>query len=96
MGEISIIHADDNIFLTESSNDLKLHLVKVKEENAKAGLQLNIQNTKIMTTKSPVAETETFEGRHRLGNFFHTPLYKVCYRTYTVQKTQHNRLRMAE
>ena len=32
----------------ESEEELKSHLIKVKEENEKAGLKLNIQKTKIM------------------------------------------------
>ena len=34
--------------MAESNKDLKNLLMKVKEENEKAGLQLNIQQTKIM------------------------------------------------
>ena len=39
--------------MAESNKDLKNLLMKVKEENEKAGLQLNIQKTKIMVT-SPI------------------------------------------
>ena len=35
--------------MTESKEDLKSLLLKVKEKSGKAGLKLNIQNTKIMT-----------------------------------------------
>ena len=45
-------HADDNT-LMEESEELKSLLMKVKEENEKVGLKLNIQKTKIMTP-SPV------------------------------------------
>ena len=34
--------------MTESKEELKSLLMKVKEENKKAGLKLNIQKTKIM------------------------------------------------
>ena len=34
--------------MTESEEELKNLLMKVKEESEKAGLKLNIQNTKIM------------------------------------------------
>ena len=34
----------------ESEEELKSLLMKVKEENEKLGLQLNIQKTKIMTS----------------------------------------------
>ena len=41
-------YADDTIFMAESKEELKGLLIKVKEESEKAGLQLNIQKTKIM------------------------------------------------
>ena len=45
--------ADDNILMTESKEELKSLLMKVKEESEKAGLKLNIQKTKIMAS-SPI------------------------------------------
>ena len=36
--------------MSESEEELKSFLMKVKEESEKAGLQLNIQNTKIMAS----------------------------------------------
>ena len=41
-------YADDTTLKTESEKELKSPLMKVKEESEKAGLKLNIQNTKIM------------------------------------------------
>ena len=41
--------ADDTTLMTESK-ELKSLLMKVKEENEKAGLKLNIQKTKIMAS----------------------------------------------
>ena len=49
-------HADDNT-LMEESEELKSLLMKVKEENEKVGLKLNIQKTKIMAP-SPVTSWE--------------------------------------
>ena len=46
-------YADDTTLMTESEEDLKSILMKVKEESEKAGLKLNIQNTKIMAS-SPI------------------------------------------
>ena len=46
-------YADDTTFRTESEEELKSLLVKVKEESEKAGLKLNIQKTKIMAS-SPI------------------------------------------
>ena len=39
--------------MAESEEDLKSLLMKVKEESEKAGLKLNIQKSKIMTS-SPI------------------------------------------
>ena len=44
--------ADDTTLMAESEEELKSLLMKVKEESEKAGLQLNIQKTKIMATSS--------------------------------------------
>ena len=41
-------YADDTILMAESEEELKSLLMKVKEENEKAGLKLNIQKIKIM------------------------------------------------
>jgi len=41
-------YADDTTLMAESEEELKSLLMKVKEENEKAGLKLNIQKTKIM------------------------------------------------
>ena len=43
-------HADDTILMTESKEELKHLLMKVKEVSEKAGLKLNIQKTKIMAS----------------------------------------------
>ena len=41
-------YADDTTLMTESEEELKSLLMKVKEESRKVGLKLNIQKTKIM------------------------------------------------
>ena len=41
-------YGDDTILMSESEEELKSLLMKMKEENAKVGLKLNIQKTKIM------------------------------------------------
>ena len=43
-------YADDTTFMAEREEELKSLLMKVKEESEKAGLKLNIQKTKIMTS----------------------------------------------
>ena len=46
-------YADDITFMAECEEELKSHLMKVKEESEKVGLTLNIQKTKIMAS-SPI------------------------------------------
>ena len=43
-------YADDTTLMAESEEVLKSLLMKVKEENEKVGLKLNIQKTKIMAS----------------------------------------------
>ena len=46
-------YADDTTLMTESEEELKSLLMKVKEESEKVGLELSIQKTKIMAS-SPI------------------------------------------
>ena len=46
--------------MAESKEELKSLLMKVKEENEKAGLKLNIQKTKIMAS-SPITSWQIDE-----------------------------------
>ena len=50
-------YADDTTLLAESEEELKSLLMKVKEENEKVGLKLNIQKMKIMAS-SPITSWE--------------------------------------
>ena len=43
-------YTDDTTLMTESEEELKGLLMKVKEESEKVGLKLNIQKTKIMAS----------------------------------------------
>ena len=43
-------YADDTTLMTESEEELKSLLMKVKKESEKVGLKLNIQKTKIMAS----------------------------------------------
>ena len=43
-------YTDDTTLMAESEEELKSLLMKVTEESEKAGLKLNIQNTKIITS----------------------------------------------
>ena len=46
-------YSNDITLMTESEEELKSLLMKVKEESEKVGLKLNIQKTKIMAS-SPI------------------------------------------
>ena len=48
----NLSYADDTTLITESKEELKRLLMKVKEESEKTGLKLNIQITKIMASSS--------------------------------------------
>ena len=54
-------YADDTTLMSESEVELKNLLKTVKEESDKAGLKLNIQKTKIMTS-SPITSRQ-IDGR---------------------------------
>ena len=56
----NLIYADDTTLMAESEKELKNLLVKVKEKTEKAGLKLNIQETKIMAS-GPITSWQTDE-----------------------------------
>ena len=60
----SLRYADDTTLMTESEEELKSILMKVKEESEKAGLKLNIQKTKIMAF-SPIASWQIDQEKNR-------------------------------
>ena len=51
-------YANDTAFIVESKEELKSHLMKVKEESEKAGLKLDIQKTKNMAS-GPITSWQT-------------------------------------
>ena len=53
----NLTYADDTTLMAESEEELKILLMKVKEESEKVGLKLNIQKTKIMAS-SPITSWE--------------------------------------
>ena len=57
----NIKYANDSTLMAESKEELKSLLMKVKEENEKIGLKLNIQKTKIMAS-GPIPSWE-IEGK---------------------------------
>ena len=50
-------YADDTTLMAESEEELKILLMKVKEESEKVGLKLNIQKMKIMAS-GPITSCE--------------------------------------
>ena len=48
-------YAGDTTLMAESKEELKSLLMKVKEENEKVGLKLNIQKTKIMASSPTIS-----------------------------------------
>ena len=46
----NLIYADDTTLMAESEEELNSLLMRLKEENEKAGLKLNIQKTEIMAS----------------------------------------------
>ena len=50
-------YADDTTLMAESEEELKILLMKVKEESEKVGLMLNFQKTKIMAS-GPITSWE--------------------------------------
>ena len=63
-------YADDTILTTESEEELKSLLMKVKEESKKVGLKLNIQKTKIMVS-GPITSWEIDgETLETMADFF--------------------------
>ena len=65
-------YADDTTLMEESEEELKILLMKVKEESEKVGLKLNIQKTKIVAS-GPITswhiDRETGETVETLSDF---------------------------
>ena len=64
-------YADDTTLMAERKEEFKSLLMKVKEENEKVGLKLNIQKTKI-TASSPVTSWQ-IDGKTVADLFLRTP-----------------------
>ena len=66
-------YTDDSMLMATSEEELKGHLMKVKEESEKTGLKLNIQKMKIMIS-SPITswqiDGETMETVTKLLSQF--------------------------
>ena len=70
-------YADDTTLMAESEEELKGLLMKVKVENEKVGLNLNIQKTKIMAS-GPTASWEIDGKRVETVRFYFSGLQNHC------------------
>ena len=71
-------YADDTTLVTESEEELKSLLLKVKEESKKVGLKLNIQEMKIMAS-GPITSWEIDgETVETVSDFFGGGLQNHC------------------
>ena len=61
-------YADDTTLMAESKEELKILLMKVKEESEKVGLKLNVQKTKIMPS-SPITSRD-IDGENSVRLYF--------------------------
>ena len=68
-------HAEDTTFMTECEEEVKSLLMKVKEESAKVGLKLYIQNIKIMAS-GPITSWQIDGGNS--GWFYYFVLQNHC------------------
>ena len=62
-------YADDNTLMSESEEELKSLLMKVKEESLKVGLKLNIQKTKTMAS-SPITSWQMNEENVETATYY--------------------------
>ena len=63
-------YANNTTLMAESEEELKSLLMKVKEENEKAGLKLNIQKMKIMTSGSITSQQIDGETMDTVTDYF--------------------------
>ena len=63
-------YAEDTTLMTESEEELKSLLMKVKEEREKLGLKLNIQKTKIMASGPIISWQKDGETVETVSDFW--------------------------
>ena len=71
-------NVDDTTFMAESEEELKSLLVKVKEEEEKAGLKLNIQETKLMASGPITSWQIDGEAMEAVRDFYFAGLQNYC------------------
>ena len=70
-------YADDTTLMAESEEELKSHLIKVKESE-KVGLKLNIQKTKIMAPGPVTSQQIDGETVQTVSDFIWGGLQNHC------------------
>ena len=63
-------YADDTTLMAESEEEQKSLLMKVKEQNEKVGIKLNIQETKIMACSPIISWQIDGETMETVADFF--------------------------
>ena len=71
-------YADDTTLMAKSEEELKSLLMKVKEESEKAGLELNMQTTKIMASGPVISVQTDGEAMETVTNFVLGGLQNHC------------------
>ena len=71
-------YADDTTLMAESEEELKSLLMKVKEESGKAGLKLNVQTTKIITSSPIISWQIDGQRNENSGRFYFLVLQNHC------------------
>ena len=71
-------YADDTTLMAESEEELKSLLMKVKEENEKVDLKLNIQKTKIMASGPVTSWQIDGETMKTVSDFIFSGLQNHC------------------
>ena len=66
----NLMYAVDNTLMSESEGELKSLVMKVKEENEKAGLKLSIQKTNVMAS-SPIISWQIDGEKHETTTDFY-------------------------
>ena len=74
----NVRYADDNTLMAESEEELKSLLMKVKAESEKAGLKLNIQKTKIMSSSTITSWQIDGEKVEAVTEFYFLGLQNHC------------------
>ena len=71
-------YADDTTLMAESEEELKSHLIKVKEESEKVGLKLNVQKMNIMASGPITSWQIDGETVETVSNFIFGGLQNHC------------------